>query len=119
MRAVSSTRSSSISVIGLLKREPEEPAGRQCEEVRQRADPRETCPPEHLFGHEPFEGAQVELDCLGRASHVVDAQDDVVLVTTQVGEDPRVLRHEWLVRAGTAEGGLLAARGEAAGPAEE
>ena len=75
------------------------PRGPKRQQVRQLADPRERGLAEHLLRHEPLPPRQVELDRLRRAREVVDAEHDVVLVRAHVGEDPRVVGPQRLVRA--------------------
>ena len=59
--------------------------------IGQLADPWKARATEHLLRDRPSHPRQVELHCLSRARDVVDAQDDVILVRPDVGEDPRVL----------------------------
>src|SRR5947209_1269973 len=92
-------RSRVAIVVSLDEEEPEEAAGGQGEQVGEAADPGEAGAPEHLLGVAPLVGREVELDRLGRAGEVVDAEDDVVLVAADVGEDPGVGRREGLVGA--------------------
>src|SRR6266545_5231110 len=103
----------------LAELEPEEAAGLQREQVGQVADRRELRRPEHLLGNEAAERGEVELDGLGGAREVLDADDDLVVPPPDVREDPRVVRAERLVAAEPEDGVLLAELDEAAQPAEE
>src|SRR5437763_5088309 len=67
-----------LLLLRLLEQEPIEAARRQREQVRQLADPREARAAEHLDRVAALVGAEIELDRLGAASDVVDAQHDVV-----------------------------------------
>src|SRR3954449_11098871 len=84
--------------VGLPELEPEEAPRRERQEVWQLADPREARAAEHLLRVAARILAQIELDRLCGARHVVDAQDDVVLVAADVGEDLVVRRLQRLVR---------------------
>src|SRR4051812_43731224 len=99
--------------------EPEEAAPRQGEEIRKLADTREACTAEHLLRLVALETRQVELDRLGRASDVVNAEHDVFLVTAQHREDARVRRPQDLVLAAAEHRMLFAERDEAMQPTHQ
>src|SRR3954449_6350561 len=106
-RSPAATRSAT-SLIARPELEPEPAARREREQVRQLADAREARPPQHLLRLHASEAREVELDGLGRARHVVDAEDDVLLVAAQVREDLRVRRPQRLVGAEPEDGVGLA-----------
>src|SRR5947209_9343463 len=108
-----------LLLLGLDQLEPEEAAGAQRQQVRELADPREARVPEHLDRIAPLVGGEIELDRLGGAGHVVDAQHDVVLEAADVGEDARVGRLDRLVGAEAEHRVLLAQRDEPVKPSEQ
>src|SRR4051794_12320148 len=114
-----SSRTSVCVVISLLQLEPEESARRQREQVRQLADAREARAAIELDRIAALPVRQVELDGLCRARHVVDAENDVVLVAADVREDAPVRRLERPVVAQAEDRVFLAQRDEAARPAQE
>ena len=63
--------------------------------------------------------AQVEFDRLRRAGHVVDAEHEIILEPTQMGEDAGVRRLDRLVGPEPENGVLLAQQDEAVHPAQE
>src|SRR5579862_2656398 len=97
--------------------EPEEPPRPESEEIRKLSDPREARPAEHLLRDHSLPPREIELDRLGRARRVVHAEDGVVLVAADVGEDARVVRAQRLVCAEAEDGVLLPQRDESPQPA--
>src|SRR5881397_1903589 len=63
-------RSLVVVIVRLSQLEPEEPPGRERQEVRQFPDAREARSPEHLLREAPRIIAQIELDRLRRAREV-------------------------------------------------
>src|SRR5579864_4195300 len=94
--SASSAPSSSARPIRRLlilgQQEPEEPPRVQGQQVRQLADPREARLADHLDRVAALPLREVELDGLRGAREVVHAEDDVVLIATDVREDPLVRR---------------------------
>src|SRR6266568_3163598 len=117
--SINDRSSISLHLLFLPELEPEEPPRRERQEVRQIADRREGRSAQHLHGDHTRVVREVELHGLRRAGEVVDAEDYVVLPLPDVGEDPRVLGAERLVRAEAEDGVLLPQRDEALHPAEE
>src|ERR1700733_9433505 len=113
------TRSLMVRLLFFDELEPEEAARAERQQVGELADAREARVPEQLDGIAPLEGAQIELDRLSRASHVVHAKDLIVLEGAQVGEDARVRRLDPLIASEAEHGVLLAQRDEAMQPAQE
>src|SRR5215475_4950899 len=117
--SISERSSISLHLLRLPELEPEEPPRRQRQEVGQLPDRREGRPPKHLYGDHTGVLPEVELHGLSRAREVVHAEHDVVLPRPDVGEDPRVVALERLVRAEAEDGVLLAERDEALQPAQD
>src|SRR5437764_14676580 len=85
-----SRRTGSLIATLLDQLEPVEAPRSEGQQVRELADPREPRVAEQLDRVSPLVLAQVELDGLGGARKVVDAQDEIILEPAQVGEDARV-----------------------------
>src|SRR6188472_1261447 len=79
----------SAAAIGQL--EPEEVVWTERQEVGQLADAREVDPPDELDRDPPFVSREIELDVLGEARQVRDAEDRDALVLAHVGQDAPVL----------------------------
>src|SRR5918999_2801258 len=99
--------------------EPEEAARPEREQIRELADPRERGVAEHLDRNAALERREVELDRLGRAREVVDAEHHVLGERAYVREDLRVRGPQHVVVAAPEDRVLLAKLDEAAQPAQE
>src|SRR5205823_7548046 len=117
--SISARSSISIHLLCLPELEPEEPARRERQEVRQLPDRREGRPAQHLHRDHTRVLREVELHGLRRAREGVHAEDDVVLPRPDVGEDARVLGPERLVGAEPKDGVLLAEGDEALHPPQK
>src|SRR5580704_18214942 len=115
---VISTRSLILVLLLLDQLEPEEPARPKGQQVRQLADPREPRSAEQLNRITPFVGTEVELDRLRGPRDIMDAQNQIVLESAQMGEDPGVRGLDRLVRPEAEHRVLLAQRDEAMEPAQ-
>src|SRR5437899_2668533 len=110
---------SSVTRLVLLELEPEKPARRHRQQIRQLADSRKTRASEHLLRHQAFPAREVELHRLRRAREIVDTEHDVVFVGAHVSEDARVLGAQRLVGAEPEERMILAQRDQAMKPAQQ
>src|SRR5579871_4924244 len=101
---VSRASSSERPTVGLLfvvvarrQQEPEEAARVQGEQIGELADARKARVADHLDRVAADELGQVELHRLCGAGEIVDAHHDVILIATDVGEDPRIRGRQRLV----------------------
>src|SRR5690606_30264180 len=86
--------------------EPVEAVPPEGQQIRQFPDGGEAHPAEQLDRMAPLEGAEIQLGRLREPGEVVDAQDEVVLVLAQEGEDGGVGGGQFGVGA-ESEGGVL------------
>ncbi len=106
--------------LGLVgEQEPVEAVGRQRDQIGQVADRRERRASHQLHRHRALPFRQVELDRLGRARQVGDAQDAVSVDLAHIGEDLAVEGIEDLEGAAAEGGVLLAHRYQAPHPVEQ
>ena len=99
--------------------EPVEAVGREGQQIRQVADRRERGPPQHFDGNPALERSQIEFHRLRRARQVGHAQDRVIAVFAQVGQDLAIPGPEEAARSATEGLAGLAHGQQAFGPAQK
>ena len=102
-----------------FKLKPDETGRADGQGVRPFPDGREIHSTEHLDGSQPFEGGEVEFDRLVEAREVRHAEDQLVLVFAEVGEDCPILRVEELDGASAKDLELLPERDDSFHPVQE
>ena len=99
--------------------EPIEAVRGEGQQIGQIADGGKRRPAEHFHRHSALERRQIEFDRLGRARQIGDAQDAVIAVLAQIGEDLAIAGLQKAPRA-AAEGPAGLAHGQhPLGPAEQ